>query len=390
MLFDANILRDGTVQINYRRGIYWVAYKLLELFLKDKRFEITLYLKTNTKKEALKKIPLLKNLNIIFNYFQIGESFDRKIILNPKFNIKDYDAYFNVDYRTGLEDYSDLKKFYVIHDAIPLAIPDLYSKEINNSFKEFYDKLPEDTFYFCVSNYSKMDFINFFPNIKPENVLVTQISTSQNFTTDYSKEKLNKILDKYKVPKTSRKKYLFNFCGLGDKRKNLNFTIKCFIKFIKKYNINDLYFYFGGCDAALFLENLEKELGSKIFNSYKKYIIVLGYIDDKDINSLLSNSLFFVCLSLYEGFGLPNLEAMQAGTPVISSNTSSIPEVISDCGILINPTDEQECINAYKKLYYNKKTRGYYIKKGLQRAKDFNWNNTYKIISKKIYEVFNG
>lgn len=382
ILYDAHILRDGTLNNKERRGIYWVAYNLLEKFINDEKFEVTLYLNTNINSNILREIPMLKNSNIIFKNFLLGKVAGNKEIPNPKFRIEDYDCYFNVDYRTGLEDYSPIPKFYVIHDTIPM-MPNIYDPEFKKCFENFYSKLPKDVNYFCVSNSARNDFIKYFKNMNPEKMEVAYISTAQKFYPDKDKEKLNKILDKFGVEKEERKKYLFNFCGLDDRRKNLLFTVKGFLKFIEKNQIDDLYFYLGGCGQDVLKERLSNQLG-ETFEKHKDKILTFGYIEDDDINSLLSNSLFFVCLSLYEGFGMPNLEAMEAGVPVISSNVSSIPEVVGDCGILINPLDEEEYFNALEKMYFDENFRNDCSKKGVEKAKTFDWERMYSQITKRI------
>ncbi|GHT04647.1 hypothetical protein FACS1894139_07130 [Planctomycetales bacterium] len=94
------------------------------------------------------------------------------------------------------------------------------------------------------------------------------------------------------------------------------------------------------------------------------------------MNALYSNSLFFVYLSQYEGFGMPPLEAMAAGTPVITSNNSSLPEVVGDAGIMIDYDSEEQCLQAFADLYFHADLREKYIAKGLERAKLFSWEKT--------------
>lgn len=388
ILYDAHILRDGLVHHNERRGIYWVAYNLLKYFAKDDNYEITLFLNSNIRNDALKKDEFLNGFNLIFRNFQLGAAGNKRSFPNPKFHLSQYDCYFNVDYRTGLEDYSHLPKFYILHDAIPVLL-DVYNQECKNNFLKFYSALPEDVNYFCVSENTKKDFIVSFKNMNPENMDVTYISTAQTFYPACNFDNLSKVLNKFNIKADRNRKYLFNFCGLSDKRKNLVHTVKGFLNFIEKNNINDLYFYLGGCGQEILKARLKNELGN-VYEKNKDKIVTLGYIEDSDINTLLSNSLFFVCLSLYEGFGMPNLEAMQAGVPIISSNTSSIPEVLGDCGILINPESDEEYINALYKMYYDEDFRNLCCQKGLERAKIFNWENTYNMISKKIISVLIG
>jgi len=84
---------------------------------------------------------------------------------------------------------------------------------------------------------------------------------------------------------------------------------------------------------------------------------------------------------------MPPLEAMQAGTPIITGNNSSLPEVVGDAGILVNCESESETIKAYESLYFNEELRNQYIRKGLEQAKMFSWEKTINIIKNIFYDT---
>ena len=91
---------------------------------------------------------------------------------------------------------------------------------------------------------------------------------------------------------------------------------------------------------------------------------------------LYSNAEWFVYTSQYEGFGLPPLEAMQCGCPVITSNCSSLPEVVGDAAIMIDWNSDEQHIEAYEQYYFNENLRKENSLKGLKRAKLFSWEKT--------------
>jgi glycosyltransferase involved in cell wall biosynthesis len=134
---------------------------------------------------------------------------------------------------------------------------------------------------------------------------------------------------------------------------------------------------------------MEKEIDSA--GQWKSKIVRLGYVADRDVNILYSNSLFFTYISQYEGFGMPPLEAMQSGTPVITSNNSSLPEVVGEAAIKIDCADEKACLKAFEDLYFKENLRKKYITKGLQRAKLFSWDKTARkiigVIKEKVIYV---
>ena len=125
----------------------------------------------------------------------------------------------------------------------------------------------------------------------------------------------------------------------------------------------------------------KKEL-NKILEKYDKSKIILsGYINEEELSSYYSNALCFVYPSLYEGFGLPVLEAMSCGCPVITSETSSLPEVVGDTGIKINPKNDKEMIEALERMYYDNIFRALCSERGLERAKEFSWEKCAKEIT---------
>ncbi len=110
-------------------------------------------------------------------------------------------------------------------------------------------------------------------------------------------------------------------------------------------------------------------------NSLKDSIILTGYVADEDLAALYSGALAFVYPSFYEGFGLPPLEAMQCGVPVITSNTSSFPEIVKDAGIMVDPTDTDAICSSILEIYRDPSLRKTMSQKSLERASFFSWDN---------------
>jgi glycosyltransferase involved in cell wall biosynthesis len=105
-------------------------------------------------------------------------------------------------------------------------------------------------------------------------------------------------------------------------------------------------------------------------------IIITGYVSNEDLAALYSDALFFVFPSLYKGFGLPPLEAMQCGVPVITSNTSSLPEVVGDAGIMVNPNDADALCQAMLNIHGNPLLRAQLSSNALERSKQFSWRKS--------------
>lgn len=383
LLFEMEQLVQAEFTPAARRGIYWVTYNLLQKFIQDDRFDVSLYLRGNFDKGNLDKDPMLKGLPWVY------ETFGNKLINNKHFLPYEYDVFFNPAIYKNLKEQRAPLAVNMLYDTIPVMDPKWYSKEGAMLFYYFYRQLTKYNLCFCDSQSCKDNFSRFFYNLNPENLHVSYVSTAQNFKPEYDVQKLQCVLNKYKIDKEKRQKYIFYLGSVDDTRKNTLFNIECFIKFIRKYNIKDLYFYLGG-NGSKNLDNILKEKLGSLYENYKKYIVQFDYIEDEDINILYSNSLFFSFLSLYEGFGMPPLEAMQAGTPVVCANNSSLPEVVGDAGILVDAEDEEKIIEAFRVMYFDENKRNEYIQKGLERAKQFSWDKTYKLITDKIIDVLSG
>ena len=108
----------------------------------------------------------------------------------------------------------------------------------------------------------------------------------------------------------------------------------------------------------------------------KGYVKYLGYISDSDLPIIYKNASAVVFISKYEGFGLPILEAMASGTPVITSNLSAMPEVAGGAAILVNPFNVEEISNAIRWVLFNDDARNKLIENGIKRAEYFSWDKT--------------
>ena len=115
-----------------------------------------------------------------------------------------------------------------------------------------------------------------------------------------------------------------------------------------------------------------------------KDITFTEYVDEEDKIALYKMAELFVFPSLYEGFGMPVLEAMAAGVPVVTSNVSSLPEVAGDAAILVDPLSEDEIFEAYKKIRSDSNYREEMIQKGYEQAKKYQW----KYSAKKLEEIY--
>jgi glycosyltransferase involved in cell wall biosynthesis len=119
-------------------------------------------------------------------------------------------------------------------------------------------------------------------------------------------------------------------------------------------------------------------------NGLAQYVHLIGFADDEDLPALYSGAAAFAFPSLYEGFGLPILEAMACGTPVVTSNVSSLPEVAGDTALMVDPTDLEGLTAALRRLLDDENLRQRLVAGGLKRAREFSWDRAAQNL-KNIY-----
>ena len=161
--------------------------------------------------------------------------------------------------------------------------------------------------------------------------------------------------------------------------KNIPVLLKAFYIFKKKYGLNQKLVIVGGKGWKY------SEIYDLVRNlNIEKEVIFTGHVLNKELPIIYNLADLFVFPSLYEGFGIPLLEAMACGCPVITSNISSMPEVVGDAGMLVNPYDVNKLADAMAKILLNDDVRNDFINNGLERVCKFSWKNA----AKETLEVY--
>ncbi|PIS42482.1 MAG: hypothetical protein COT24_03300 [Candidatus Kerfeldbacteria bacterium CG08_land_8_20_14_0_20_40_16] len=233
----------------------------------------------------------------------------------------------------------------------------------------------------AVSQATKRDIIRLF-KINPSKIRVIYEGVVQHIGTKLVKRASKAQLQKkYKIGE----KYLL-FVGTLEPRKNLINLIKAFnsllLKNYRKFKDYELIIAGG---KGWKYEEIFKTIKQQKFG-YK--IRFLNYIPHEEKVVLMKNATCFVFPTMYEGFGLPVLEAMSLGTPVITSKVSSLPEIAGNAASLVNPNKMEEITAAFHKVLANKKLREKMSKAGLIQARQFNWSKTIKETIKLYREVY--
>jgi len=189
-----------------------------------------------------------------------------------------------------------------------------------------------------------------------------------------------------KVRMALKEEYIL-YLGSLQPRKNIPTAIQSFAKYIESNPDSKLKFIIAGGKGY----NYDTQIDTVITEfGLQERVILVGFITDEEKILLLKQAKVFIYLSLYEGFGIPLIEAMSLNTPVISSNASCLPEVVDNAGILVDSYDIEEITKAIKVLVHNPLIAKEYKDKGLDRAKEFTWKsmvkNTYDIYKKLLLE----
>ena len=257
--------------------------------------------------------------------------------------------------------------FLTSYDLIPVLYPHFSIEGIRKTLNDILESINRDTWVLCISNATRNDLLNYKGNaVDPSKVLVTELAASDKFYQSTDKELNRQVRKLYGIPEAP---YILSLCTL-EPRKNIDQAIKAFAKIVQQERIGNLNLVLVGAKGWMFDKIFEEIEAS---TEVRDRIIITGYVANEHLAPLYTDALLFVYPTFYEGFGLPPLEAMQCGTPVITSNTSSLPEVVGNAGIMVSPTDLDALCNAMLSIYKNPSLREQMIKCSLERAKHFSW-----------------
>lgn len=267
-----------------------------------------------------------------------------------------------------------MQRFITIYDMIPVLLPEYFEPQTIKNFMNIIRSIRPDDWVIAISQSTKNDFCEQM-RFDPARVFVTPLAASELFYRCDDSKKNAEVRRKYRIPDGP---YALSLCTL-EPRKNIDHTIRCFVRTVREQRIPDLSLVLVGTKGWDF-DRIFAEIMSD--PETQERIIVTGYVPDEDLASLYSAAMVFVYPTLYEGFGLPPLEAMQCGVPVITSNTSSLPEVVGNAGFMVAPTDEDALCQAFWDIYRNSALRANMAGHSLARARHFSWEqcsrDTYK------------
>lgn len=257
------------------------------------------------------------------------------------------------------------KYIVTIHDLIPYVYPEMTGK---NYLKKFYSEMPfimENTDHIItVSEWSKKDIIRIF-GIPEERITVIYEAAEPQYVPIPKAITKTYLREKYSL----NKPYILYIGGFSP-RKNLSGLINAFVQVAT----NDP-------DVTLCLpgkRDKEQDVTISLIEAFglSKRVNLLGFVPNRDLPYLYSGAELFVYPSFYEGFGLPPLEAMACGIPVLSSNASCLPEIVGKDGMYFNPHNTLEIAEKILLVLGDQELRHKLVRRGQRHIRSFSWQKT--------------
>jgi len=230
-----------------------------------------------------------------------------------------------------------------------------------------------------VSEYSRQDISKTY-KIEPQRILVTPEAARAGFSPVTNETELKKVRKTYGIERD----YILSLCSIHP-RKNLVRLIEAYSLLRQSRPEVKL--------PQLVLAGKRGWLDGETFNAARQSvggsdILFTGYVGEEDLPALYSGAVCFVYPSYFEGFGLPILEAMQCGVPVVAGNRTSIPELVADAGLLFDPFDTGALVEALKRILDDADYRARLRAKGFLRSGEFSWKETAQLTLKAYEKAF--
>lgn len=349
-------------------GIERVALETVKSILRDKKFrtkEHSFFILCSNKGydlvlSEIQKIPDLSNVKL-YKSFTENRIFTDQIWLPSKINsIKPDYVYYTT---LGVPLMNRFPFAMIIHDAVAWALPNTISKGMKYYYKPIIEKAAHHKKLdkiMTVSNYSKNEIVKYL-KINENKIFVNYLGISESFF-NYSavKTEFTATLRKYGI----NEDYIIAL-GTLEPRKNIHGLIRSFGILKKSYGYKGKLVIVG---RKGWIDKLEVE------DEIKEDILFTGFVDDEELPILLKCSSLFVFPSFYEGFGLPLIEAMALGVPVVSSNRTSLFEIGKGSCEFFNPDNHEEIAEVMNKVLLDEILLKEMAEKGKKKAAQFSWS----------------
>lgn len=264
------------------------------------------------------------------------------------------------------------KVILTVHDLSPLLLPECYNwkARVWHWLINIPKLVNRANRIIAVSEFTKLSLVESL-KVNPDKILVAPLGVDhETYRADLNVDRLRDVRNRYGLPGD-----FVLYLGTIEPRKNISRLIEAFELLDEPISLvlaGKLGWKYGSI-----LNQIER-------SPKRRFIKLIGYVPEEDKPYFLKLARVFAWPSLYEGFGLPVLEAMSVGTPVVTSNVSSLPEVAGEAAVLVNPYQVREIADGIGKLNNDENIRSYYIGKGLERSQKFSWEKCAEIVKQAI------
>ncbi|MBI5566780.1 MAG: glycosyltransferase family 4 protein [Chloroflexi bacterium] len=330
--------------------------------------DLTLLCDPNARSSRLALPPNLPITNLSISPFTIQQQWRVPQQLRELKATLYHSPYYLMPYRPGVP------TVLTAYDVIPLVYPQYYTTPQRLIFRFAHTlALTTARVTLAISAATKTDLIRRL-GARPDRIRVTPLAADPRFTPQPTTA-LQAVRDKYHLPER-----FILYVGSNKPHKNLMRLVAAFTKSAVGNQRSAIDLIIAGSWDARYPE-------AKQAAKENDRIRFLGPISDADLPALYSSALAFAFVSEYEGFGLPPLEAMACGTPVIASNTSSLPEVVGDAGLLVDPHDLGAIAAALERVVDDEVLRLNLKQRSLARAAQFSWAQTARLTLDAYHEI---
>ncbi|SFO87963.1 glycosyltransferase family 4 protein [Hydrogenimonas thermophila] len=364
------IIINAIPLLSKKTGVGRYIYEITKSIINSNEFKLSFYygyISEEFLDNSKIQNTFLKKIILKFDFLK---RIVRKILIfYSRFNKKKYELYWEPNFIPYKGIKAD-KLIISVHDFSFILYKDFHPKERVEYFENnFFPNIYRSDVIICFSYFTKKEILDIL-KIDEKKVKVIYHGVDHN---------LFKVYNDFNINFTLPKKFIF-CVGSIEPRKNLLGLLNAYNQLDE--NIKEKYKL-----VLVGFKGWNNDSIMDMINKNNKYVHYLGFISDKELAKVYNLASLFVYPSFYEGFGLPVLEAMACGTPVITSNVSSLPEVGGDAVVYCNPYDVVDIKNKIKMVLNNENLQEEMIKKGLKRAQEFTWEKAAEEHIKVFKEV---
>jgi len=265
------------------------------------------------------------------------------------------------------------RRVVTIHDCIHLLFPQYLPSRAALHYARFMlgQAVRRSALVFTVSEASRADILRFYPDADPERIRVVPNAIDPTLLEHPGAAEMERVRERYQISE----RFLL-FAGNIKPHKNLERLVGAFGLLKRRPDLEDLKLLIIGDEVGsygLLRRRLEQE-------GVRSDVRFFGFVPDQTLAALYRLASVFAFPSLYEGFGLPPLEAMACGTPVVTSRISSLPEVVGDAAVLVDPYSVEDIAAGLERALLDAKLRSELRQKGLARSATFSWERSVRAI----------